>query len=255
MIRGVIFDLGSTLLSFDGVWLDVMHQAQAMLASQLQRSGLDLDPAAFSGRFREVMDVYYHEREAEFIEITTARVLREVLADLGHPAVSDEIVRDGLRQMYVVSEAQWHPMPGVYEVLDGLRKSGRRLGMISNAGDEGNVQRLIDAAFLRPYFDPILISATVGLRKPNPALFEIVLRDWRLSPEETVMVGDTLGADILGAQNAGIHQIWLTAEADTPANRAHAGTIIPEASASSLAEVPAVIERMGAIGPGSGLNA
>jgi FMN phosphatase YigB (HAD superfamily) len=80
------------------------------------------------------------------------------------------------------------------------------------------------------------------MRKPNPALFEMVLRAWSLAPQDVVMVGDTLGADILGAQNAGIHQVWLTTDADTPANRAHAGTIIPEAVASTLAEVPSVLK-------------
>jgi HAD superfamily hydrolase (TIGR01549 family) len=255
VIRGVIFDLGSTLISFDAVWGDVMHQAQEVLAEQLHRSGLNLDLAIFAARFRQEMDAYYHEREAEFVETTTAHVLHKVLADMGYLAISAEIVRNALQQMYAVSEAHWQPMPGVYEVLDGLRRSGRKLGMISNAGDDANVQRLIDRAHLRPYFDPILISAAVGLRKPNPALFATVLTAWHLQPAEAVMIGDTLGADILGAQSAGLHQIWLTTEADTPANRAHAGTIIPEVSASSLAELPALIDRMGATSLRSGPNA
>jgi ribonucleotide monophosphatase NagD (HAD superfamily) len=55
------------------------------------------------------------------------------------------------------------------------------------------------------------------------------------------MVGDTLGADILGAQNAEVHNIWLDTGADTPGNLAHGDTIQPEFTAHSLGEVPAII--------------
>jgi HAD superfamily hydrolase (TIGR01549 family) len=241
MIRGLIFDLGSTLIRFNGEWRDVVSEAHLALVEQLQDDGLRIDGAKVASEFRRQMEIYYHERESDFIEVTTAFVLRSVLADLGFSEVSDEILRRALERMYRLTEGHWSPMPGVHDVLRSLSREGYRMGMISNAGNEANVHRLIDRANLRDYFDPILISAAVGLRKPNPALFEMVLRAWSLAPEEVVMIGDTLGADILGAQNAGVHQIWLTVDADTPANRAHAGTIIPEASASTLAEVTAVL--------------
>ncbi|OGO12217.1 MAG: hypothetical protein A2Z66_12625 [Chloroflexi bacterium RBG_13_66_10] len=244
MIRGLIFDLGSTLIRFNGEWGEVVSNAHFALVDQLQQEGLQIDGAAVASEFRRQMEIYYHERESDFIEVTTAFVLRQVLANSGHPSVSDEVIRRALERMYRLTEIHWSPMPGVYQALDELRPQGYRLGMISNAGNEANVHRLIDKAGLRAYFDPILISAEVGLRKPNPALFEIVLRAWGLRPEETVMIGDTLGADILGAQNAGMHQIWLTLDADTPANRAHAGTITPEATASTLAELPALVRSL-----------
>jgi FMN phosphatase YigB (HAD superfamily) len=58
------------------------------------------------------------------------------------------------------------------------------------------------------------------------------------------MVGDTLGADILGAQNAGIYAIWITRRADVPANRAHQDTIHPDAAIDSLAEIPGLLEKL-----------
>jgi FMN phosphatase YigB (HAD superfamily) len=51
------------------------------------------------------------------------------------------------------------------------------------------------------------------------------------------MVGDTLGADILGAYNAGIYSIWITRHAESPANRAHADTIQPDAKIESLEDL------------------
>ena len=60
------------------------------------------------------------------------------------------------------------------------------------------------------------------------------------------MIGDTLSHDILGAQNAGLRNIWLTAQADSALNRAYAGRIVPEAVASALREVPSLIRQMSA---------
>jgi len=249
VIRGVIFDLGSTLIRFDGDWPQVMTESQRILIEQLHQEGFVLDREAFAEDFRRELEAYHLERDQQFVEITTGFLLRKVMARFGYPSVDDEIVRRAMSCMYAVSEARWHPMEGVHAMLEEMRGLGYRLGLISNAGDAENVQRLIDKAELRDYFDPILISASVGLRKPNPALFELVLEQWQLPAKQVVMVGDMLGADILGGQNAGLRQIWLTAEADNPANRAHAGTISPEAVAATLAEVPALIRRMGRTEP------
>jgi putative hydrolase of the HAD superfamily len=123
-----------------------------------------------------------------------------------------------------------------------LAAAGFKLAIVSNAADDENVQRLIDNAGLRPYFHPIVVSAAVGIRKPNPKIFESVLGPWGLTAAECVMVGDTLGADILGAQLANMRHAWITAHADHTANRAHRGHIIPEAEIASLAELPALLE-------------
>jgi FMN phosphatase YigB (HAD superfamily) len=52
------------------------------------------------------------------------------------------------------------------------------------------------------------------------------------------MVGDTLGADILGAQNADIYSIWITRRADNPSNRAHTKTIEADMEIATLEELP-----------------
>lgn len=255
MIRGVIFDLGGTVIRLTRPWEEVFQESRPALVEQLLQEGANLDAAAFAAEFRQAMELNDHNRQMSFLETTTATVLREVLSHFGVTDLPEESVQRALARFYAVSESQWEAMPGVYNVLGELRQTGYRLGMISNAGDDGNVQRLLDRCSLRPYFDPILVSAAVGLRKPNPALFHMLLQAWQIEAREAVMVGDTLAADILGAQNAGLHQIWLTAEADTPANRAHAGAILPEATAQSLYELPELIAQLGATEPQPGRHA
>ena len=79
------------------------------------------------------------------------------------------------------------------------------------------------------------------MRKPNPRIFRVLLNQWQLPPDEVVMVGDMLGADVLGAHNIGMRGIWATMQADRAANESHADTIVPEATISSLAELPELL--------------
>ena len=118
--------------------------------------------------------------------------------------------------MYQVSEAYWHMEAETLPALDDLRRQGYRLGLISNAADDANVQRLVDKAGLRPYFDVILTSAAQGIRKPHPRIFYTAPETWPAIPAQAVMVGDTLSADIQGAKNLGIYSVWVTRRVALP---------------------------------------
>jgi FMN phosphatase YigB (HAD superfamily) len=58
------------------------------------------------------------------------------------------------------------------------------------------------------------------------------------------MVGDTLGADILGARNSGIFSIWIRRRANTPGNRAHVDNILPDAQIDTLSELPGLFAQL-----------
>lgn len=246
VIQAAIFDLGSTLLRFEGDWEAVIQEGRRALVRSLLSMGLPIDGLDFADAFHHEMEASLRERQEDFVERPAGSVLRKVIRQYGIPEVSDELVRRALKDMFEISEGHWILMPDVHAVLRELQSDGLRLGVISNASDTDDVNRLIDGSDLRDYFDPILISAEVGRRKPDPRLFNTVLRDWSLAPDQVVMIGDTLSHDILGAQNAGLRNIWLTAQADSALNRAYAGRIVPEAVASALREVPSLIRQMSA---------
>ncbi len=56
------------------------------------------------------------------------------------------------------------------------------------------------------------------------------------------MVGDMLGADVLGAHNAGLRGIWATMQAERGANDAHQHTIVPDGVIGSLSELPELLK-------------
>ena len=234
MLRGVIFDLGSTLIysESDHQWGRLLPRMQQDLLRYLQAHGYALEPRAFLNRLAANYAVFDQQRQTDWVEYTMTFVLTQTLAELGAPAPAPAVIAEALQAYYAHSETQWRVMPGAHATLDQLRRAGLRLGLISNAGDDANVQRLV--------------SAAVGLRKPNPQIFALALHAWGLPPAECVMVGDTLGADILGAQLAGLRHVWLTAHADHPANAAHRGQIVPEMEVAGLPELLPVLRAWGA---------
>jgi HAD superfamily hydrolase (TIGR01662 family) len=239
----VLLDLGDTLLYFDGDWPSVFAQARQAMLDSLQSSGVYVGNE-FLDDFYARMEAYYLERDSEFIEHTTHYILRTTLADRGYVNLPDSILRRAITGFHKVTQAHWHPEMDAIPALQSLRQMGYRLAAISNAADDANTQALVDKLGARPYLEFVLSSAEHGTRKPNPKIFRSALERLGITADRAVMVGDTLGADILGAQNCGIYAIWITRRGDTPANRAHIDTIIPDAKISSLSELSTLMDRL-----------
>lgn len=240
----VLFDLGNTLIYFDAEWSQVLPESNRALLEALHEMGLNVDQQDFLVQMEKRLQKYYQERETEFLEYTTAYILQSLLAEMGYPEVPDGVIRGALRAMYAVSQSHWQVEPDAASTLEALRTQGCRLGMISNAGDDQDVQTLVDKAGIRDYFDVILTSAAQGIRKPNPRLFHRALQRWEAAPAQAVMVGDTLGADILGARNAGIFSVWITRRANKAANQDHLETIQPDAQIAALGELLSLFNDM-----------
>jgi HAD superfamily hydrolase (TIGR01662 family) len=240
----LLFDLGSTLIYYDGDLMQALHAGNSLLARALQQAGLPLDEAAFLAEFEKRMQAYFEQRDSEFIEYTTGYVLQALLKEWGYPPLDDALLRRVLRALYGASEERWLVEEDTHSTLQALKAQGYRLGMVSNASDDENVQVLVDLHNLRGYFDVVLTSAAQGIRKPNPRIFHAALSRWNAAPAQAAMIGDTLGADILGARNAGLFSIWITRRADAPANRDHLDTIQPDAVIATLAELPGLLSSL-----------
>jgi HAD superfamily hydrolase (TIGR01509 family) len=249
MLRGVLFDLGSTLIHtpHDLNWAVMLNRMRVDLLAQLQSGGCALDASAFHARFAERVREYDEQRQTDWVEYTAGYILSATLDELGAPPPAPELLASALAAYYAYSETLWQPVPGLHETLDALRQAGLRLGLISNAGDGENVARLLRNAGLAGAFEPELVSARVGLRKPNPAIFKLALEAWGFAAGEVVMVGDTLGADILGAQLVGMHNVWVRAHAGQAANAAHRGNIVPEREIEGLDELVGVVKEWQAV--------
>jgi FMN phosphatase YigB (HAD superfamily) len=210
----ILFDLGSTLIYFDAEWPEILSQSYTELQRRLKGAGLKLDQETFASRFSARLEEYYAQRETEFIELTSAYILTTLLEELGHTNVPDQVIRQALAGMYSITQAYWLPESDAIPILEALRSRGYRLGLISNASDDADVQVLVDKAGLRPFFDVILTSAGEGIRKPNPRIFHKALYQMGVAGQAAMVV--PLGQKHPGAQNAGMSASGSGAAPYTP---------------------------------------
>jgi putative hydrolase of the HAD superfamily len=241
-LRAILFDLGGTLMYDRATWDAVNARADEALTNYLRAEGLELNLSTFPREFRKRLRKYFQQREKDLLETTYSFVLRDVLKDKGYGDVPENTLRNALDQLFAITQTNWTLEEDTLPTLQKLEEDGYRMGIISNAGDDQDVQQLARRFGIARYFDFILTSAACSYRKPHRRIFELALSNWYFLPAEAVMVGDNLDADVRGAQNVGLFAIWLSRRAGEPTQEQR--TIQPDASLSSLSELPSFLDRL-----------
>ncbi|MBV6400040.1 MAG: Phosphoglycolate phosphatase [Anaerolineales bacterium] len=242
ILRAVIFDLGGTLMFEREATRPISAQGDEALTLYLREQGLELNLSTFPLEFRKRLDSYFSQREKDLFETTYSFVLRDILGSKGYDDVSDDLIRNALDRLFAVTQTNWVLESDTLSTLKKIEADGYRMGLISNAGDDKDVQQMVQKFRISRYFDFVLTSAACSYRKPHPRIFEMALSNWYFLPSEAVMVGDNLTADVKGAKAAGLFGVWLTRRANSrPAQQAD---VTPDATISTLAELPSILDRL-----------
>jgi len=210
-VKAVLFDLFDTLLLVkDGETFYM--PALAKLHHRLVEEKVNVPFEDFKRVYFEVRDKLYAEAAEKMEEPHfNVRVSRTLQAfgydyDVSHPIVrsaTDVFAEEFMRYVVMDSEAT--------EVLEKLH-ADYRLGVVSNFAIPECLNQLFEKFSLDRFFDVVIISGAVNIRKPNPAIFQMALRALNLKAEEAVFVGDTPSMDVKGAKNVGMHAILIDRE-------------------------------------------
>ncbi|MDD3627810.1 MAG: HAD family hydrolase [bacterium] len=100
----------------------------------------------------------------------------------------------------------WSIFPSsVYKVIKELREKGYKIGIISNS--DGRLVNQLKSLKVYDLFDAVLDSREVGVEKPDPEIFRLALKKFKVEPSEAIYVGDIYSIDIKPAQQLGIRAI------------------------------------------------
>ncbi len=189
-----MFDLDDTLLDRDA--------AIRLFAERLAaRYAGDLDPESADRlllSFPEWDQRGFRSRDA---------VYRDLADRLSWRQPSDP--EDFLHFWFAVFPECAVPMAGLTEVLTALRCHGFPIGIVTNSTPRLQYPK-IERLGIRPLLSTILISAEIGIEKPDPRIFQIGCQRLGSQPNHTLFVGDHPILDIRGAKEAGLPAAWMS---------------------------------------------
>ena len=202
--RHIFFDLDHTIWDFD-------KNAEETLQELYVIHGLDKIGLSSADAFIETYTRNNHSLWAQYhVGKITKDYLREArfrttFLDLGvHP----ELIPIGFEDEYVkLCPTKTNLFPDAHEVLTYL-KGKYTMHLISN-GFKESTEIKIAGSNISHYFDQIIISEAVGVNKPDKAIFEHALGLAGAVKDESIMIGDSIEADIRGALNFGMDAIYF----------------------------------------------
>lgn len=245
MLRAVLFDVGGTLhtVHHDPGLADRFSH---FLLNRLAEHGavLPIDAASLTPLLHKNAEEYKHWSEERRVELPNCRIWNEFyLKDFALGEARLAPLAEELSVQYDACRVRNEPRPHLLETLRTLHGMGLAQGIISNIISTTFVPQLMEDYGIAPYLSCVVMSSAVGIRKPDPGIFQAAAEQIGIPLSETAYVGDTLSRDVLGCRNAGV---GLSIQIQNPSiahrDAAFVGTgLAPDVLIEDLSQLPAII--------------
>jgi putative hydrolase of the HAD superfamily len=204
LYKHIFFDLDHTIWDFDKNAEETLQEL--FLTYQLKELGLHSADVFIETYTRNNHRLWadYHVGKISKQELRETR-FKTTFLDLG---LSPEVIPMQFEDDYVtLCPTKTNLFPEAHETLQYLEKK-YTLHLISNGFLESTEMK-IGKTDLRKYFQNIIISEVVGVNKPDKAIFEHALNLANAEKDHSIMIGDSIEADIRGALNFGMDAIYF----------------------------------------------
>lgn len=199
-IKHIFFDLDHTLWDFE-------TNSNKTFSYIFERNKLQINFDEFIEVYQPINFRYwklFREDKVNKADLRYGR-LREAFDAIGYE-VNDEMIHL-LSEEYITFLADHNALfDNALDVLDYLRPQ-YKMHIITNGFEEVQIRKLRNSN-LSPFFDQVITSEKVGVKKPNPVIFEYALEIAGADAHESVMIGDNFEADIIGAMDVGMQAIF-----------------------------------------------
>lgn len=202
-LKGVFFDLYGTLLIFNDIeqsWKDWFGSFYDLIKNKSEITYEEFSKRCDSFMKREVI-------KDESAGLTTYETrIRDLCSSININLNAVE-----LKNIAEITPRAWQkyisPAGDAFDVLDKL-KLKFKLALITNFDHSPHIKTTLKENDLGRYFDAVIISDEAGLKKPDPEIFKLALRETGLHSDEVIFVGDS-GDDINGAKAADIRPVLI----------------------------------------------
>lgn len=202
MIKAVTFDFGETLVTGK---LDAKVYKKRLL-NYIHSLGYVVSEVSLKKAVNGML-VKLRKKWEKNLELTFEGLYAGVLYKLG--IVTSEEVLSHIYELYLRSFPS-QVIPGAEEALATLQ--GRyKLAVISNA--TSNFPRhTLNRYGLNEFFQVVVVSRDIGIRKPDLRIFRYTLEKLRVKPQQAMHVGNSMKSDVIGAKRTGMKAVWMKRE-------------------------------------------
>ncbi|TAI49688.1 YjjG family noncanonical pyrimidine nucleotidase [Flagellimonas allohymeniacidonis] len=214
MFRGVVsdifFDLDHTLWDFE-------KNSELTFQKILSKNQVSVVLNDFMSVYRPINLEYwkmYRENRISKPDLRYQRLKRSF--DALHFPISDDTILV-LADEYIEHLSSFqHLIPNAVEVLEYLSPN-YRLHIITNGFQEIQEKKMRNSN-IHHFFEHVIDSESVGVKKPHPRIFKFALEKAQVPAHRSLMIGDNMEADVLGARYLGFHTVHFNAHADGDPN-------------------------------------
>lgn len=204
--KHIYIDLDRTLWDFK------VNSAEALKDLYIKYNLENVFPGydTFRDCFISNNDILWEQYYKGKIKKDILRTLRfhMTLSEYGMP---DQLLAENLDKDYItISPTKTSLFPHTIEVLDYLH-SKYNLYIITNGFNEVQFTKINNSG-LGKYFKKVVTSESTGYMKPRIEIFDYAITSVNARKKESIMIGDDMKADILGAKNAGLDQVYFNPE-------------------------------------------
>ena len=236
-LRAILLDLDDTILDDQGgrdeAW-DIAVAHSLAIHSELDPGELHSEVMAQTNWFWS--DPERHRRGRLDLDAARSEIIAAALAALGRP---DPVAARQAAALHGAHRSACQRfLDGALPALTLLRERFEFLALVTN-GASTPQRAKIERFGLGRFFDHIQVEGEFGRGKPDPAVFGHVFDRLGVRADESLMVGDSYEADVIGAIEAGAHAVWIDFRG---AGRPPSVPPRPHASVRSLAEL---VRRLG----------
>ena len=205
-IKAVIMDFGGTLAEGHIDWGEYHRAVHGYLKGLGYSFGFREISRGMSSALDRLNSIRRTGKELTFEENYDF-----FLGKMGVPSSSEILIdlHDMFKDHY--KSTFYHCVP---EVLKRLSEE-YKLAILSNTMSDQPSKMIVDAGY-SGFFELMICSRDLGIRKPNPEIFRYMLENLGVKASETVHVGDSVEADMVGADSVGIMGVWIRTPGQAP---------------------------------------
>ncbi len=225
--KAIFFDLGETLVTQNIEDNLVTRKALEKISKILTRPKSPSELFAIYQRGYKSNEAFRSKHHVEVpIQAWIVELLRRAIGN----DPGDSLVEEATKIVVSARAENAVVFQDSKSLLEKLSKRRIKLGVISNVSSHDVAVEILRRVSLLEYFDTIVTSAFVGIRKPDPGIFLYALMQFRLQPREAVIVGDSERHDVWGGMITGMKTVLISKRPTSDSLADYRFTSLAEAS-------------------------